>query len=801
MTDWRTLIPEPAAWHATRVLEDIGAHKRIWEILQNHNPRSADRVWSEVGAWTGEERRLAALALHHHVCMYDGIRGTRTAALRWLAESDAPWTREDLIWCLSTASESRNVLEATDHLELPAAIAARLDPRERTDLRPVLHELLAHVITDHYLNAEGKRGVTAALGRALDRGSSNVIPHSLFHNGDGFGPLTRAALREELAAPGVAALLLHCGQLERPAPAKPWRKRLEELLACAPSGPTAARAVLGQFVNYGSYVHDDTDRIVRGLIWTLGDGDTELLARVAATAGAAGARSSGYPYAPRAAAAAVLSLGRHGGDSPLKTLARMSLTVKNKALNSRVQAALIELGALRGWSPSEVMELSVPDHGLDADRRLVTKLSGYEAIVSIEAEKARLTFAREGRPLMGMPAALKDGHDDDIKALKATVKEISATLVTERQRVESLLSEERDWSYQDWVSRLLEHPVTSAYGGRLIWETTVDGGTWAAGLARRDLDAWVLVGVDGQTHRGERVRLWHPIRASVDEVVAWRTHVMAVDLSQPFKQAFREVYLLTPAERQTHAYSNRFAAHILRYRQANALMRARGWRAGYLGTWDGGYDSEAAKQFGGGLWRALFHHQYVEDEARSILGAQYCSTDQVRFERRDGAVWERVPVTDVPAAVFSEAMRDVDLFVGVTSIAADPEWVDRGDDRFQAYWHRTVFAELTASAEIRRDALARLLPRMKIANRVELIDRFLHVRGNRGAYKIHVGSGNILMEPNDAYLCIVAAKSKNASLRLPFAEDAMLSMIISKALLLAADDKITDRTILSQLHR
>jgi hypothetical protein len=276
---------------------------------------------------------------------------------------------------------------------------------------------------------------------------------------------------------------------------------------------------------------------------------------------------------------------------------------------------------------------------------------------------------------------------------------------------------------------------------------------------------------------------------------------MAVDLSQPFKQAFREVYLLTPAERQTHVYSNRFAAHILRYRQANALMRARGWRAGYLGTWDGGYDSEAVKQFGGGLWRALFHHQYVEDQARSILGAQYCSTDQVRFERRDGAVWQRVPVTDVPAAVFSEAMRDVDLFVGVTSIAADPEWVDRGDDRFQAYWHRTVFAELTASAEIRRDALARLLPRMKIANRVELTDRFLHVRGNRGAYKIHLGSGNILMEPNDAYLCIVAAKSKNVSLRLPFAEDAMLSMIMSKALLLAADDKITDKTILSQLHR
>ncbi|MBU8861889.1 DUF4132 domain-containing protein [Micromonospora sp. WMMB482] len=85
----------------------------------------------------------------------------------------------------------------------------------------------------------------------------------------------------------------------------------------------------------------------------------------------------------------------------------------------------------------------------------------------------------------------------------------------------------------------------------------------------------------------------------MDETLAWRERVLATGLTQPFKQAFREVYLLTLAEERTGSYSNRFAAHILRYRQANALMRARGWQAGYLGTWDGGYDSEATKLFGG----------------------------------------------------------------------------------------------------------------------------------------------------------------------------------------------------------
>ena len=90
---------------------------------------------------------------------------------------------------------------------------------------------------------------------------------------------------------------------------------------------------------------------------------------------------------------------------------------------------------------------------------------------------------------------------------------------------------------------------------------------------------------------------------------------------------------------------------------------------------------------------------------------------------------------------------------------------------------------------------------MKIANRCEFEGRYLKVRGDIRNYKIHMGSGNILMEPNDQYLCIVANRSAS-SLRkvfIPFEGDNMLSIIISKALLLAQDKKITDPTITRQI--
>jgi hypothetical protein len=307
-----------------------------------------------------------------------------------------------------------------------------------------------------------------------------------------------------------------------------------------------------------------------------------------------------------------------------------------------------------------------------------------------------------------------------------------------------------------------------------------------------------------------RVRLWHPVRASTHDVRAWRERLLAERLRQPFKQAFREIYLLTPAEEETGVYSNRFAAHVVHYRRLYALFKERDWQANYLGPYDGGYAGEARAVFGDGSWRACFHHEPASDDDTGH-GPEYATTDQVRFEHRDGRRWRTVPLTEVPPLVLSEAMRDVDLFVGVTSIAADPDWTDRGENRYEEYWHRTTFGALTANAEVRREALARILPRLKIAPRCTLDGRFLVVRGDLRTYRIHLGSANVLMEPDDAYLCIVPSPGKGGGrgagggggggkVFLPF-EDDRLSLILSKAFLLAADTKITDASILTQIKR
>ena len=181
----------------------------------------------------------------------------------------------------------------------------------------------------------------------------------------------------------------------------------------------------------------------------------------------------------------------------------------------------------------------------------------------------------------------------------------------------------------------------------------------------------------------------------------------------------------------------------------------------------------------------------------------YLSTDQVRFYRTGDAA--PVALADVPPLAFSEVMRDVDLFVGVTSVGNDPAWTDNGlFGRYRESWDRFAFGDLFPSAITRKAVLERIVPRLKIADRCSFADRFLIVTGDLRTYRIHMGSGNILMEPDNRYLCIVPGQGIGSKplgrVFLPFEGDTTLSIIISKALLLADDRRITDPIIVSQIR-
>jgi Domain of unknown function (DUF4132) len=375
-----------------------------------------------------------------------------------------------------------------------------------------------------------------------------------------------------------------------------------------------------------------------------------------------------------------------------------------------------------------------------------------------------------------------------------SAKALGKLLATQRSRLEALLLGETEWDFCTWKERYLNHPVVGALARRLIW--ILD----SRAVIFRDGQAMDALGEIVMPQRESRVRLWHPIDRNADEVLAWRNRLESLEITQPFKQAHREVYVLTDAERQTHTYSNRFAAHILNQSQFRALALARGWERPFIGGWDGG-DSVARRVFPEGL-RVEFWLEGAGEEHGPTGALLHIATDQVRFQWEAGT--EPVPLDQVPRLVFSEAMRDVDLFVGVASVGNNPTWSDGGPEgRYRDYWQNYSFGDLNASAMTRKDVLQRLVPKLKIAGKCSFDEKFLVVKGSLRAYKIHLGSGNILMEPNNQYLCIVPkqGETSDAPVLLPFEGDRTLSVILSKAFLLADDAKIKDQSMVSQIKR
>ncbi|MEU5148045.1 DUF4132 domain-containing protein [Streptomyces yangpuensis] len=564
---------------------------------------------------------------------------------------------------------------------------------------------------------------------------------------------------------------------------------------------------------------------LRGLVWLLA-----LLPAHPDTARALGAlvetslrKAAGLgPRNPKVANAAVGALARSDGEAALAELARLGTRVTYKGTLKLIDAALEDRAGALGLSREEIEELAVPAYGLTEVGKAAFGFGEAAAELTVSGNRAALLWRNAaGKQVKTVPATVRRDHPEELKELKGLVKDIEKSLSAQAERLDRQFLARRRWAYGQWRARYLDHPLVGTLARRLIW--TVDGTPvcFADGALRTLAGATVT--------EGAAVELWHPVGREPAEVLAWREWLERHTVTQPFKQAHREVYLLTDAERRTRTYSNRFAAHVLRQHQFNSLTSARGWHNRLRLCVDDSLPPATRELPRWGLraeyWIEGEGHEYGVDTTESGTYLRL-RTDQVRFYPIDApqnwastygggyTTWpsdaqravDPLPLTQIPELVLSEVMRDVDLFVGVASVGNDPTWSDGGPEgRFRDYWTSYGFGELGASAETRRALLERLVPRLAVADRCTVEGRFLHVRGELHTYKIHLGSGNILMSPNDQYLCIVPGGAGAAGAAdpgyLPFEGDRTLAVILSKAMLLAKDTEITDPTITSQLNR
>ena len=622
-------------------------------------------------------------------------------------------------------------------------------------------------------------------------------------------------------------------------------RRMGSKIATVNPNPNVAH--VGSYES-GALFQDANSEMLRGLAFIVSNGSSGALAAGLGDAAIVCFKKLGG-HGPRSAKvgnACVFALARMKGMNGVAQLERVRLNTKQPQFLKGIEKALEVAAERSGMTREDLEELTVPtfdlilansnlDFGIDFENTAIRPASAERSItfatssvtMQVIGSDVKLNwFGADGKARKSEPSEIKTNFKTELKNLKRERDDLENMLSAQTNRIERMPLAQRSWAWPEFNQRYLEHPLVGCIARNLIWRyqtgNSTRDGIWHAG---RVIDE---TGSTLEVNEHTTVTPWHPVHCDASEVLAWREYLESHGIQQPFKQAHREVYILTEAEIRTRTYSNRFAAHILKQHQFNALCAARGWRNQLRLMVDDSYEPVRLE-----LPKWNLRAEYWVEGAGDIYGVDtndtgtylYLATDQVRFYELDahsnyahacGGGYEQnrynhnsepdepIPLENIPPIVLSEVLRDVDLFVGVASVGNDPTWVNGGPEGHREYWQSYSFGDLSATAESRRGTLEMLVPRLKIKDRAKVEGKFLKVRGDIRTYKIHLGSGNILMEPNDQYLCIVPGGARDQvntnELRLPFEGDRVLAIILSKAFMLADDKNIKDVTITRQIR-
>lgn len=435
------------------------------------------------------------------------------------------------------------------------------------------------------------------------------------------------------------------------------------------------------------------------------------------------------------------------------------------------KAALANLAQTAGFSSATRLEWAMEARlSCESAAEKAVSVEGYEIALAVEGGAPDLVVRKGGKQLKTVPPAVR--KTAEYKSLKGRATALEEQGRRFRATFEEMMAIGEGIDGTD-LRELHGMPMTREILTRLLLraEDGFCGLLATGGDTISDLDGAVrpLAGSFLVAHP------WHLLRDG--RLSTWQREIVRRRLSQPFKQVFRELYVPTPAELETTTYSNRFAGHTIDPRVATRLLQARRWLL----------ENELfpRKEYPSLGLRAVLS---FSDMGQFLAATDLVTTDRVFFVPPDGKdrLDRALPLASVPATVFSEVMRDVDLFCSVARKDEDRACSEQTFERM-----RELVDTLVEALGLRG---------------VRTAGHFALVTGKLAAYRVHLGSATVHLEPG-SYLCIIpdraAEKERKETLYLPFLDDGERKTreVISKIVMLANDDRIKDPLILEQIRR
>jgi hypothetical protein len=405
------------------------------------------------------------------------------------------------------------------------------------------------------------------------------------------------------------------------------------------------------------------------------------------------------------------------------------------------------------------------DAGLEGKpARVWWDIAGYRVKLSVAAGKVTVETFSGRRRLAGLPSAVRKApQHEEIRQARA---ELARSYRYFSARFEAAMVEGVEYRGRDFAT-LLANPVVRSLASRLV--LLIDGAprSWTpADPLAEDAPAAEFAGA-------AEVSIAHPIElAQVNALGEHQQRVIDGRISQPFKQVFREVYAIGQGEGEA-IECKRFAGHALVARRAFALLRSRGYspRRG-----------EAVKEWPAQSLLAHLRWAGDDEDAGKLLALaetkETVTSGPVWFE--DGA-GRAVALGVLSPIVLSETLRDADLLASRAAAGG--------------------FGFTSGETLRLRATLVRYLARALHLTTIYVADGAGHVlvEGKRAMYRVHLGSGSVLLEESRRHVDLGDVAAEAIGELLVEGMDAGTARVLAIVATLARDEQISAPAFLRQV--
>jgi hypothetical protein len=447
------------------------------------------------------------------------------------------------------------------------------------------------------------------------------------------------------------------------------------------------------------------------------------------------------------------------GAAPAKSAARWALEqilLRHRLENLSALKAKLDLAA--AWE----------DAGLaQASSRVWWDIAGHRVKLGLEGGKVEIQAWGPARKKALPPAVRSHPRYQEVREAAKTLQQSYRLF---RRRLEEEMIGGGSFSCQRFQS-LFTHPAFRNIAERLV--------------LCFDREELVLEGMSPEAvaahfARGSSVRIASPLALLLGgRLEYWQENLSRRHITQPFKQCFRELYPVAPEESEARVCL-RFAEQLILPRKAYALLKQRGYSPAQGKAYRDWPEAGLRVHFiwareSEGLWR----HLVGEQQTQPLTTGAICFERLAPPDLRPSG--ELLPLGEVDKVLFSETLRDADLVVSAAAA---------GEEGFSS----------RQTLEIRA-ALVRNFARLMNLSGVKIAPGSPQalIQGERAKYRLHLGSGRVLVEPSGRHLPL----PMSGALEIPFAaeekKDSRTVAILETVAALCHDAAISDPQFLAAL--